>query len=421
MRAGWHRRDTGRSRLLTAHLRNVSLYPAYCAASDAFAWLPVFFLFFSEQLTLQQVLLLEAVYYIAAVAAEVPSGYLSDVIGRRVTLIVSSAMVSASYVFFLSAENFAGFAIAQCLLAVGAACRSGTDTSLLYESLSDAGQATAYGHHEARAGRIGFLSTALAALAGGLLGAVDLSWPYWLSLFASLVALGVAWRFSEPGNGPAAMQFGFVGQLMDAARYWKNGMLFWLTAYFVVMNAIVHVPYEFYQPYLDLLAAGNRLGGFSAPVTSGVVFALTAMVGAWVAGRSMDWRNRFGLLPLLIMAAGVELVVIAALAFVLHPVLALLVLLRNGPMAVITAPMRAAIAPHVANAHRATFLSLQSLAARLGFALFLAALSGVLSADGALSWSSLSLLLRVALLAGCLGVLVLWLTGRRIGVSGGRD
>lgn len=382
------------------------------------AWLPIFFLFFSERLTLQQVLLLESVYYLAVVIAEVPSGYLSDVLGRRMTLLLSGVTVCASYLLFLVSGDFAGLAVAQCLLAVGSACRSGTDTSLLYESLDQAGRADEYGDQEARAGRIGFLSTAIAALAGGVLGSFNLSWPYWFSLIASLVGLGITWQFVEPGGerpGNPGRQ-GFVRQLVVAAAYWRLPMLAWLTLYYVVMYAIVHVPFEFYQPYLDLLSADNRLGGFSAPLTSGVIFALTACVGAWAAGSSMHWQKRFGLLQLLMSAAGVELLVIAALALILHPVLASLVLLRNGPMAVITAPIRSAIAPHIANEHRATYLSLQALAARLGFAVFLAVLSAVLDADGQLSWETLSLLLRVALAIGSCSMLALWVSGRRLNI-----
>ena len=81
--------------------RNISLYPIYRAASDAMAWLPIFFLFFSERLSLPEVLLLEAIYYIAVVITEVPSGYLSDLVGRRRTLLLSCLAILAAYVCFL--------------------------------------------------------------------------------------------------------------------------------------------------------------------------------------------------------------------------------------------------------------------------------------------------------------------------------
>ena len=91
---------------LTAHFhRNLRLYLWYSAIYNTFFWLPVFFLFFSSHLTLDQVLKLEAIYYISVVALEVPSGYFSDVIGRKPTLLISSlAFVVACILFFFGAS-----------------------------------------------------------------------------------------------------------------------------------------------------------------------------------------------------------------------------------------------------------------------------------------------------------------------------
>jgi len=365
--------------------RNIPLYLYYRAAADAFAWLPIFFLFFSERLTLSEVLLLESVYYIAVVLTEVPSGYLSDVLGRRLTLLVSAVTVIASYIFFLTSNQFFGLAVGQCLLAVGSACRSGTDTALHYESLASAGRESEYGDREALAGRV--------------------------------LALGITWRFVEPDHGDTINSSGFITQLGQVASYWNDKTLRWLFGFSVVMYAIVHVPYEFYQPYLSILDDQGRLSSLGAPMTSGVIFALTALVGSWVAGRSMDWCRRIGLFRLLNLAALVELIVIAALALVLHPALAALVLLRNGPMAVITAPIRATIAPRVADQHRATYLSVQSLVARLGFAVLLLGLSLVIGGEKSPDWETLSTVLRVALSIGSVCVLALWLSGRRTSIN----
>ena len=57
---------------------------------NCFFWMPVFSLFFNEHLTVAQVLRLEAIYYVAVVVLEVPSGFCSDVVGRKPTLLISS-------------------------------------------------------------------------------------------------------------------------------------------------------------------------------------------------------------------------------------------------------------------------------------------------------------------------------------------
>ena len=104
---------------------------------------------------------------------------------------------------------------------------------------------------------------------------------------------------------------------------------------------------------------------------AGLLFAITAIVASIASTYSMLWQRRIGLLPLLTSAAALELVIIAAMAILLHPLIALLVILRSGPMAVVKAPINAAIAPLIQNRHRATFLSIQSLTGRLAFATLL--------------------------------------------------
>jgi len=208
--------------------------------------------------------------------------------------------------------------------------RSGTDTSLLYESLNALGRASEYGDREAKAGQYGFLATAIAALAGGIAGGFDLSLPYWLSLASACAMLFVVSRFTEPGFQPAnpsqssarqdpvadpteapGITQGFVDQLGDCLRYLRVPLLAGLFIYYVYLYMIVHIPYEFYQPYLSLLDKENRLSGYSAPLLAGVLFALTAIVGSFASKYSMDWLRRFGLVGLLGGAALLELLVIA--------------------------------------------------------------------------------------------------------------
>lgn len=404
--------------MATSTNSNISLYLVFRVVADAQAWLPIFFLFFSEHLSLSEILVLESIYYVAVVGAEVPSGYLSDVLGRRLTLLLSATAKAAAYLFFLTSESFIGFACGQGLLAVGIACRSGTDTALHYESLAAAGRGDEYGDREALAGQYGFLATAVAALAGGILGSFDLSWPYWFSLATAIAMFVIVWQFVEPSHSKGtATEWSVVKQLGACVAYLRSPLLAWIFAFYVVMYVIVHVPFEFYQPYLDILDSNNRLAGYSAPFAAGVIFALTALVGSWAAGQSMKWRHRLGLFPLLGTAAAIELIVIAALAFVLHPALAALVLLRNGPMAVVSAPIRSTIAPHIDDRHRATYLSVQSLAARLAFAGMLAGLSTLIPAGQAVEWEALSTVLRVAFVSGLVCVAVLMVTARRVRLS----
>ncbi|RME62044.1 MAG: MFS transporter, partial [Candidatus Dadabacteria bacterium] len=53
--------------------------------------MPVIVLFFKENgLSMKDVFILQALFSVAVVIFEIPSGYFSDVVGRRTTLIVGS-------------------------------------------------------------------------------------------------------------------------------------------------------------------------------------------------------------------------------------------------------------------------------------------------------------------------------------------
>ena len=143
---------------MTASLqRNLRLYPWYVGLFHAYFWLPVYFLFFSSKLDLPDVLYLESLYFASVVAMEVPSGWFSDMFGRKKTLVVASIFLCASYVVFLFSNSFEMFAIAQIFLATGIAFNSGTDTSFLLESTRALDKEESYAQREANATRWNFL------------------------------------------------------------------------------------------------------------------------------------------------------------------------------------------------------------------------------------------------------------------------
>ena len=154
--------------------RNVRLYPWYAVGFNAFAWMPIFFLYFSEHMSLERVLQLEAIYYVVVVLLEVPSGYFSDVVGRKTTLLISASALIVAYVLFVIDTSFVMFVAAQVFLAVGISFNSGTDTSFHYDSLASLGREQEFARREAIVARNGLLSGAIAALVGGCVGSFGL-------------------------------------------------------------------------------------------------------------------------------------------------------------------------------------------------------------------------------------------------------
>ena len=97
-------------------VRTVALYPWFKLCQNLLFWQAMWFLFFQSRLSAAEAILLYAIYDVATTALEVPSGYMSDRLGRRVTLLASGAFSFASMLLIAFGDSFAAFALAQALL-----------------------------------------------------------------------------------------------------------------------------------------------------------------------------------------------------------------------------------------------------------------------------------------------------------------
>ncbi len=358
---------------------------------------------------------LGATYYLSVVIFEIPSGYLSDRFGRRTTLLTASCFAICAYIAYLLAADFTGLVVGQVLLAGAIAFQSGSDNSILYDSLIEIEQSDSYSRHESKSQQFSMMSLCASVLLGGLIGMVNLRLPYVVALLAAFIALGLSYSFKEPSRIDNSKTRAFVPQLISTAGLIKNPVLMWIFFFYVAGYALQHVPYEFYQPYIALLkddSITRLLKDSNAALISGVVIGISMFGGALGAKASDRLANRFGAKKILLGSIAIQTIIIAGLGLWLHPALLLLIMFRNFSMAMAHAPMHALIAPRVSSAQRATYLSMQSLAGRLGFSVLLFAIAAKTGEGQLLSWATLSTVLHYCTLLGVIALLALVLSAR---------
>lgn len=395
---------------------NIRLYPWFLAASNGHAWITVFFLYMSQSLSLGQVIQLSAIYYLSVFVLEVPSGYFSDRIGRRTTLMIAAGALVASYCCFIIGAGFWWFAAGQFLLAAGIAMQSGTDTAFHYDSLKALGRQSEYAQREANAEQWGLIMLAIATLSGGVLGLIDLRLAYVFSLFSAMTMAVLAWRFVEPvhADETTALPQSFGGVVLSCLVKLREPLLGWIFLVVIVLYALAHIVYEFYQPYITLLQLPVFAASSYAPLISGVVISISMFGGAIGARASIAWQSKLGFIGVLAVAMLIQLGIVAAMAIAVSPLVLALVCGRNFPMALVHAPVRAAIAPRIERAQRATYLSLQGLSERLFFALLLLGLASGLEKGAPIVESTLLGILTSTLWIGIAAALMLFIFSGRI-------
>ncbi len=215
--------------------------------------IPVLVLFYRENgLSMQEVFLLQTGFSIVIVAAEIPSGYFSDVMGRRNTLIIGTILGASGVSYYCFADCFAEFLIAESILGIGASFISGTDSALLYDTLHQAGDQNLYISKEGRMMSIGNFSEGTASVIGGLLAIISLRTPLYAEAILMILAVPIAFSLVEPTRQKYDTSKGKLRGIIDIVRFavYGHAEVKWLLLYSSVVGASTLTMVWFIQPYL---------------------------------------------------------------------------------------------------------------------------------------------------------------------------
>lgn len=361
-------------------LRSLRLIPLHQGLAGSYFWIPIMVLFTRARFDLDGAIFLSAFYYLSVVVLEVPSGWMSDRLGRVVTLRLAAAgWVVAQLCFLSGGDSIVVIAAGQFFLAVGFASLSGTDVTYHYDTLESLGLADQYRDRQARVSSIGYAMAATSALIGGGLGLIDLRLAFAASLAAAVVQFGVTMLLVEPPVVTAAQPSD--NQLLTSVRYLRDRYLAWIFLYGVLMVILEHVAVTVLQPWLTEVLGQTAADLGQTPVVSGLVFAAVSFTGAGAARLSSPMAARFGTVPVLLGLSFLSAIIVTGMALWFSAVVLVLVLLRSVQGAASPVLISAAVAPRVDREQRATLLSLNSLGGRLAYGLILLSTSRIAADD----------------------------------------
>lgn len=396
---------------------NLRRYPWFKFCQNLVFWQAIWFLYFQSELSAAQAVLLYAVYDVATTALEVPSGYMSDRLGRRKTLVSASIAGALGATLIALGDGFPVFALAQICLGAAAALASGTDNALLYESLVAEERGDEVEAFETRAWQFTLSGLALSAVTGGVLATVSYPLAFAAGAVVQVVCLVIAAGFVEPPHSrPTVPQSAITEQWGLFREAMRLPVLVWLFALSVLMYGFSHLPFVFGQPFIAqaLIGAGIAV---EAPLVSGVVTALMMGVSALAVIYAVRVRERMGLSRLLLLAFGIQVGLVITLALTPSLLAIGVLLLRMVPNSLSRPFMIARMQPLLNDAGRATFLSIQSFAGRLLFAASLLFASVAVAERAEMTHAEIQLTLGWYALAGVICFAVLALTAGRAALN----
>lgn len=361
--------------------RRVYRYYAYLATTSYGFYLPVGLLYLQQEFGWAVVGLTQGVFSLALLAAEIPTGYLGDRIGRRASLAVGNAISAVALGVFVFLDTPAEYVLLYVVWALGWAFRSGTEQAWLYEFLDADGGGDDYARFSGRGNTVRLLTSAATAVLAGVL--VTHSYALPLLANAALSAIGIPLVLSLPAvtgetvtddaassaddasseDGDGNRDVGGsedVFRVGDAVRMLREQArrpeLRWLVAYV----GIFHVLFAVTRPYESPIAAD-----VGVPVAAiGLLYAGFKLVSAGVASTAGWFRETLGIRRSLALLAPVYGLAYASVALV--PALVVPVFFLNRGAQKVVRPLRDQyVNDRLAGVGRATVLSGVSMALSL--------------------------------------------------------
>jgi len=160
----------------------------------------------TQGISMRQFMELQAVFAIVILCGEVPSGLLSDLWGRKKTLLLGSTLKAVSFSLLPLWSSYEGFLFYHLTMGIALSMISGGDVALLYDSHLAAGgersRGTAVLGNARFAERTG---VALSALLGGAIVTLSYRHLLWANAILSWIPMLLVLGISEP---PAALDRG---------------------------------------------------------------------------------------------------------------------------------------------------------------------------------------------------------------------
>jgi hypothetical protein len=153
----------------------------------------------TQGIGMRQFMELQAVFAVVILCGEVPSGLLSDLWGRKKTLLLGSALKAVSFSLLPLWSSYEGFLFYHLTMGIALSMISGGDIALLYDShLATGGeksQATAILGNERLAAQMG---TTLSALLGGAIVTLSYGHLLWANAILSWIPVFLVLCITEP-------------------------------------------------------------------------------------------------------------------------------------------------------------------------------------------------------------------------------
>ena len=238
---------------LESNLTKMMVYNIFC---EPFFWGPILILTLQQlaHMSLENIYTLEAVCVVLTLFIDIPTGALSDMIGRKKMLIIAQILLFLSFLCFAFMEQEWHAWVANIFWGIGYAFKSGTDKALLQETCIALNKDKSfYRKYIGKAQGYRLLLMAICAPIATWLGSENLRIPLYWSIPTLIIPLICVFILTEPPREITELTVNeHVKQmrkgLIDTC---SSNKVVWITLYACIMGTASKIWFFTYNPYCE--------------------------------------------------------------------------------------------------------------------------------------------------------------------------
>ena len=246
---------------------------------------PIIVLFYQKNgLSLAQIMIIQSFSSIVWILMEIPSGYFADLVGKKISLMLNGIFAFLTMLTLGLGSNFYYFLLAALFWALAGVFIS----ALMYNTLKELKKENTYKKVWGNITFYSFIGISIASVLGGVLGGIDLRYPFLIALPFYIFLIPLSLSLYEPKQHKETSTENHAFDLLKSIKkaIFQNKKIRQLLIYSAVIAGAIDVAYYLYQPYFEL-------SGLDV-VYFGLVFAAFNFIEAFSSKYSYFIEKRLG-------------------------------------------------------------------------------------------------------------------------------
>ena len=129
---------------------------------------------------------------------EVPTGILSDLVGRKYTIILGTWARVLAFLFYAIGQSYWILVVGALFEGLSRAFYSGNNDAFLYDTLADSNKEEDYHEYQGKVSSTEQLAMGISAIMGGIIANFSFSFLMWFSLLPQIAMLLVSFKLTDP-------------------------------------------------------------------------------------------------------------------------------------------------------------------------------------------------------------------------------